>query len=96
MSNPFDLIDVRLSKIESLLLDIKQGDLAGPKKTPASQDQPKQEPFITAKEAAEYLGVSPITLHGWKSKGIVPSHRINTRIRYKISELDAAMKSRKS
>jgi excisionase family DNA binding protein len=55
----------------------------------------KQESYITAKEAAEYLGVHLITIHTWKSKGIIPSHRIHTNIRYKISELDAAMHSRK-
>lgn len=47
--------------------------------------------WLKAKEAAEYLGVSPTTLYRmWKaSEGAIPRHYLSLRtFRYKKSELD--------
>ncbi|MDB5226446.1 MAG: hypothetical protein JWN78_639 [Bacteroidota bacterium] len=48
--------------------------------------------YLTRKEAAKFLGVSLVTLHKWSTEGIVQSHRINTRIKYKKEELEASVK----
>ena len=48
-------------------------------------------------EAAAYLGVKPVTIRDWirKEKG-VPAHKIGKQWKFKISELDAWVKSGKS
>jgi excisionase family DNA binding protein len=56
---------------------------------------PENEPtteFITRKQTAELLGISLVTLHDWTKKGIIKGYRINTRIRYKKSEVLEAVK----
>lgn len=44
--------------------------------------------LLTRKETASRLGISLVTLHDWCNKGIVPYYRINTRIRFKLEEID--------
>lgn len=53
--------------------------------------------WINIDEAATYLGVKPVTVRGWirTGKGI-PAHKIGKQWKFKISELDAWVKSGKS
>ena len=53
--------------------------------------------WISIDEAATYLGVKPVTVRDWirKEKGI-PAHKIGKQWKFKISELDAWVKSGKS
>jgi excisionase family DNA binding protein len=53
--------------------------------------------WININEAAAYLGVKPVTVRDWikKDKG-VPAHKIGKQWKFKISELDAWVKSGKS
>lgn len=55
------------------------------------------EKWISIEEAAEYLGIKPITVRDWikKRKGI-PAHKIGKKWKFKCSELDAWVKSGKS
>ena len=54
----------------------------------------KLDAYLTVKEAAEYLGVSPNTLRNWGKEGKVPIHRnpINNYRLFKIADLDALVK----
>lgn len=53
--------------------------------------------WISLEEAAEYLGVKPITIRDWKKKGNgIPAHKIGKQWKFKRSELDAWVKSGKS
>ena len=54
----------------------------------------KLDSFLTVKDAAEYLGVSPNTLRNWGREGKVPEHRnpINGYRLFKISDLDALVR----
>lgn len=58
MQNPFEIIASRLSNIEELLLDIKHGELTT---TPPPPTDGKK--YITAKEAAEFMGIKQQTLY---------------------------------
>lgn len=49
--------------------------------------------FITRKETAKILGVSLPTLHEWTKNGTIPALRIGSRVRYKISDVYASLKS---
>ncbi len=46
------------------------------------------EKLLTRKETSKFLGISLVTLHKWCLEGIVPSYRINTRIRFKKEDLE--------
>ncbi len=43
--------------------------------------------YLTRKETARILGVSLPTLNDWSKKGLLPSYRISSRIRYKKEEV---------
>ena len=59
MQNPFEVIAVRLSNIESLLLDIKHGELK-----PATPPQPATgKRYLNAAEAAAFMGIKLQTLY---------------------------------
>ena len=53
--------------------------------------------WINIDEAAAYLGVKPVTVRDWirKDKGM-PAHKIGKQWKFKISELDAWVKSGES
>ena len=53
--------------------------------------------WIGIEEAAEYLGIKPITVRDWiiNDTGI-PAHKIGKKWKFKLSELDAWVKSGKS
>ena len=55
------------------------------------------EKWINIDEAATYLGVKSVTVRDWirKDKGI-PAHKIGKQWKFKVSELDAWVKSGKS
>jgi len=52
------------------------------------------EKWINIEEAAEHLGVKSVTIRDWirKEKGI-PAHKIGRQWKFKVSELDAWVKS---
>ena len=53
--------------------------------------------WIGIEEAAEYLGVKPITVRDWIKKDTgIPAHKIGKKWKFKSSELDAWVKSGKS
>lgn len=55
------------------------------------------ENWISIDEAAEYLGVKPVTMRNWIRKGKdVPAHKIGKQWKFKRSELDKWVNSGKS
>lgn len=53
--------------------------------------------YISLDEAADYLGVKPVTLRKWiKKKEDLPAHQIGKLWKFKRSELDAWVNSGKS
>lgn len=52
--------------------------------------------WVGIPEAAEYLGVTKDTIRNWIKKTNIPAHRVGKFWRFKISELDAWVKSGKS
>lgn len=56
-----------------------------------------QDKWIGLDEAAEYLGIKPVTLRKWiKENKEVPAHKIGRLWKFKCSELDDWVKSGKS
>ncbi len=54
----------------------------------------QQERFLTAKEAAEMLGVDATTLWRWRNKGYLHPVSIGSLTKYKLSDINAFIKSK--
>lgn len=52
------------------------------------------EKWVSIEDAAEHLGVKPVTIRDWirKKKGI-PAHKIGKQWKFQLSELDEWVKS---
>ena len=73
-------INEKIEKLTSLLLDN------------SSKPQPTStEEFITREATARKLGISLPTLHDYTKAGLIPAYRIGSRVRYKVSEIEASL-----
>lgn len=54
------------------------------------------KPFLSRKEAAELLGVSLPTLNDWSKSGVVPSYKLGSRVRYRLSDIQTALRKQHS
>jgi excisionase family DNA binding protein len=52
------------------------------------------ERWVGKKEAAGHLKISLRTLSNWMNKGVIPHIRIGRGVRFKLSEVDEAVKRR--
>ena len=53
--------------------------------------------WIDLEEAAEYLGIKPITVRDWIKKDTgIPAYKIGNKWKFELLELDAWVKSGKS
>ena len=61
-------------------------------------DTIKNDNYISLDEAAEYLGIKPVTLRSWirNPKNEVPAHKIGRFWKFKRTEIDAWVQSGKS
>lgn len=88
MSNPFEVIDKRLSNIEELLLSIKH-----PTPLQALPPNSSDQEFTIAGLAA-YLKRSKATIHSYKRGGVFPFYQTGRTVYFKKSEVDAALNSK--
>lgn len=58
----------------------------------------KNEKYISLEEAADYLGIRPVTLRSWirDPKNEIPAHKIGQFWKFKCSEIDEWVNSGKS
>lgn len=55
------------------------------------------EKWVSIEEAANHLGVKPVTIRNWIRKGKdIPAHKIGKQWKFKVSELDCWVQSGKS
>ena len=54
------------------------------------------EPWSGLEEVAVYLGVNKDTIRNWIKKTDIPSHKVGRQWKFKLSEVDAWVKSGKS
>lgn len=80
MNNPFEVIEARLSSIESLILDLKHN----PSRVEPT-DQPEQ--LLTIQQAAEFLSLSVPTLYTKVSKSELPVMKRGKRLYFSRTEL---------
>lgn len=80
MINPFEVLEARLSNIETLLLDIKH-------KSNDQTEVPVADQLLTIEEAAELLSLSKPTIYSKVSKGELPFMKRSKRLYFSKSEL---------
>ena len=85
MNNPFEVIDERLSNIESLLLDIKHRPI----------EEEKSE-NLTVKETAEVLKVSEQSVHNYIKRGTLSAQKVGRILLIKRVDLENALTEVKS
>ena len=83
--NPFETINLKLSNIEELLLELK----IKPKEEEKSEN-------ITVKEATEILKVSSQSVISYIQKGFIPAQKVGRIYLIKRSDLDNSLKEVKS
>lgn len=81
MHNPFEVLEARLSNIETLLLDLKHQ----PKAVQAST-QSSEKP-LSISEAADFLNLSVPTLYSKVSRGELPVMKRGKRLYFSLPEL---------
>ena len=59
-------------------------------------DQITNEPWTSLEEVATYLGGNKDTIRNWIKKTDIPAHKIGRQWKFKLSEVDAWVKSGKS
>jgi excisionase family DNA binding protein len=84
MNNPFEVLEKRLSNIESLLLDLKH-----PETKPESK-------FFSVKQLAEYAGVSELSIRNYIIEGKIEAKRIGRRILIDQSQFTKGLSEVKS
>jgi excisionase family DNA binding protein len=52
-------------------------------------ETPIFEPLISAAEAAQLLGVHPVTILRWARKGRVPHLRLGRKVKFRVSALNS-------
>jgi predicted DNA-binding transcriptional regulator AlpA len=68
------------------------GSLSISNQMPDPQDK---EELLNMEEVLKFLKVSKVTIHNWKKKGIIKSHRIGRKLYFKRGELMNAIKHQK-
>lgn len=91
MDNKIIMISVSTEELKSIIEQAVSSAVES-----ITNKTPDPSELMTRKEAANYLGVCLPTLHEYSKKGIIPTYYIGTRVRYKRSELKAAMQKRQN
>lgn len=58
---------------------------------PHSDLNHRPDPLLTELEACEFLRIRPRQLYTWRRQGLIPFIRISRSVRYRLSELEAAL-----
>jgi excisionase family DNA binding protein len=85
MNNPFELIELRLNNIETLLLDIKH-------KPKDHSEQPSEtDRWFDLTELCNYHPDKPTkaTVYGWVNARTIPVHKGGKKLRFLKSEIDS-------
>lgn len=86
-----EIVVLTPEKLRQLLAEAVQEGVAGAIKEISG----RQNSRMNEQEAAEYLGISPITLRQWRSEKKGPKyHKFEKSVRYSRSDLDDFLKSR--
>ena len=96
-TNPLVLIDVKTLRI--LLGEIVENALITKRSTDSimmkGETVNSETGLMDMDEVISFLKVSKVTIHNWKKKGIIHSHKIGRKLYFKQAELMNAIKRQK-
>ena len=81
------LLSIPLNEFEKIQKEWNR-QVLGENKTPTP---PPDEKYLTRQETAKILQVTLPTLSDWVKRGKIRAYKINTRVRFKKSDIDAAL-----
>lgn len=84
MTNPFEILEARLSNIEKLLLDLKHG---------TKEKESSIEQLLTIEQAAEFLNLAVPTLYTKVHKREIPFMKRSKRLYFSKDELTDYLKA---
>ena len=59
--------------------------------SPQTDPNRRPEPLLTELGVCEFLRIRPRQLYAWRKQGLIPFVRISRSVRYRRSELEAAL-----
>ena len=84
-------------ELKTLFQEVLDAHLANIKKEPENGKKTARNEvkYYSRKETAKKLDITLATLHKYTKKGIINSHRIGSRVLYKIHDIENALTNRK-
>jgi excisionase family DNA binding protein len=76
------------------IIDSRLRHFAEGAKLPQPERTTDSEGWVDQKAAAEHLKISRRTLYDWMQKGVIPHVRLGRGVRFRLSDVDEAMKRR--
>ena len=95
MNNNIILTTIPLEDFKSVMHEIVREELRSEASQLKHEAPSTQEELIKIDSAAKLLGVSKVTIHSWKKKGILPFYRLSNKIYFKKSEVILALQKNK-
>ena len=89
MQNSIILEQVSLQQLETMISTAVNKGIALVSSQTTTTENPNE--LLTRKEVCELLHITLPTLHSWSKENLITSYRINTRVRYKKSEVLATL-----
>lgn len=89
-SDPTMFVAMPMSELEELIRSSLRGEL---KAIGVLKPQTQTEELMSMDETCQFLRVSKVTIHKWKKRRLIFSHRIGRKIYFKKQELVEAMNS---
>jgi excisionase family DNA binding protein len=89
MQNSLILQNIDLQQLETMISTaVNKGIALVSSQTTTTENHNE---LLTRKEVCELLHITLPTLHDWTKEGVITGYRINTRVRYKKSEVLATL-----
>jgi excisionase family DNA binding protein len=92
------LTSLSLEQLKELFLEVLKDNVFSMLKSSTSkvkqESKNEQIDYLTRQEVAKLLQISLPTLHEYTKRSILTSYRVGSKVRYKASEIDAALKER--
>lgn len=89
MQNSIILENINLQQLETMISTAVNKGIALVNSQTTTTENPNE--LLTRKEVCELLHITLPTLHDWTKEGVITGYRINTRVRYKKSEVLATL-----
>ncbi len=89
----FTLPDIATARRRAEALGLDPGLIGIAAPAPQGVADQRPERWLTSKQLAGHTGIGDTTLEGWAKQGIIPYIKAGKALRFKISEVEAALRA---